>query len=686
MSPLRAAASTSSGRAHIAGRRVTVSEAASCGRRRRLLVASEPVAQDGGAPVPARGRSPGPWPRRARSRSPPTPRTRLRSPCSARSRNNVYGAMRLPVAAATLSLSAASDAAPGEVAGPRAAQRQLPEVERELRHRAGVAHELDVSRRDRVEALDVPHQRAGERRHPAPPQDVLEGNAGERVSGALQGRGGGGVAVGDQQREPVEQQVERQRGTSRRRERLDGAADLEQDAPSERIRPSPPRPTRPGRSRGRDPRSNGSSPRAAVNSNAGASLPKPEAKATWARTRSTRARWNSSSGPASAVAEQAERGVERAGLEAGLRGRQRPLAAPRRIVGQRDGALEERRRGGESAACLRPARRTLELRGHLLAGSRRGAGAVPGAPIGVRLGVGGLGEGAMHAVAVVVGRRAVGGGPDERMGELDARPDLEQPGFHRRVRPRSCRDRGVSAARWSSTGSPSGSAAAASDEQPGVGGELEEALGVALLDLAGDRLAAGKPEPAGELGGVVPGARQLEQRERVAVALRDDLVAAPPRRAGRARGPAAAPGRRCRRAPGWTARGARRGRRRRCPCAPRTRSRSARRGGGGRRTREPAPRRGRATARRRRCRRAAAARRPRRTASAWPGRRGSGQARGLRSARTPSPAHRAAERAGRRVDPASARRADGARCTPAPSPTRRPRPPRRASSSTRSDR
>ena len=59
----------------------------------------------------------------------------------------------------------------------------------------------------------------------------------------------------------------------------------------------------------------------------------------------------------------------------------------------------------------------------------------------------------------------------------------------------------VSAARWSSTGSPSGSAAAASDEQPGVGRELEEALGVALLDLAGHRLAAGKPEPAGELGG-----------------------------------------------------------------------------------------------------------------------------------------------------------------------------------------
>ncbi len=160
-------------------------------------------------------------------------------------------------------------------------------------------------------------------------------------------------------------------------------------------------------------------------------------------------------------AEQSERGVERAGLETGLRGRQRPLAAPRRIVGQGDGALEERGRGGEPAACLRPARRTLELGGDFLAGSRRGAGAVPSAPIGVGLGVGRFGEGAMHAVAVVVGRRAVGGGSDERMRELDARPDLEQarlppPGATAVMsRPR------VSAARRRSTASPRGSAAAA---------------------------------------------------------------------------------------------------------------------------------------------------------------------------------------------------------------------------------
>ena len=62
------------------------------------------------------------------------------------------------------------------------------------------------------------------------------------------------------------------------------------------------------------------------------------------------------------------------------------------------------------------------------------------------------------------------------------------------------------------------------DEQLRVGGEQLEAPRVALLDLAGDRLAAGKAEPAGEVRDV-PGAWQLEQRERIAVALGDDLVA-----------------------------------------------------------------------------------------------------------------------------------------------------------------
>ncbi len=149
---------------------------------------------------------------------------------------------------------------------------------------------------------------------------------------------------------------------------------------------------------------------------------------------------------------------------------------------------------------------------------------MPGAPIWVGLGVGSFGEGAVHAVAVVVGRRTVGGGSDEWMGELDTRPDLDQSGFHRRVGGRHVETEGLDGTTEEHSVA-EGLGGGDDDQQTGVGREFEEALGIALFDLAGDRLAAGKSEPAGELSRVGPGSRQLEQGERVAVALRDDLVA-----------------------------------------------------------------------------------------------------------------------------------------------------------------
>ena len=129
----------------------------------------------------------------------------------------------------------------------------------------------------------------------------------------------------------------------------------------------------------------------------------------------------------------------------------------------------------------------------------------------------------MHAVAVVGGSRAVHGGPGEWMRELDPPADLEQPGIHREV---GCshvepEDRGCAveqhrvAQRLRGRGQ---------DEQLGTRGKSEEAPDVALLDLARHRPAIGQPEPAGEVH-PVPGARQLEQRKRVAVAFRNDLVA-----------------------------------------------------------------------------------------------------------------------------------------------------------------
>ena len=53
--------------------------------------------------------------------------------------------------------------------------------------------------------------------------------------------------------------------------------------------------------------------------------------------------------------QQPARLLERARLEAGLGGRERAVRPPRRVPGQRDGALQERGGGGEPAARLRPA-------------------------------------------------------------------------------------------------------------------------------------------------------------------------------------------------------------------------------------------------------------------------------------------------------------------------------------------
>ena len=87
----------------------------------------------------------------------------------------MYGAKRLPVAAATLSLSAASEAAPGRSPIHVLHNANCQRWRGSCATAPALAHELDVSRRDRVKALDVPHQAARERGHPAPPQDVLDG-------------------------------------------------------------------------------------------------------------------------------------------------------------------------------------------------------------------------------------------------------------------------------------------------------------------------------------------------------------------------------------------------------------------------------------------------------------------------------------------------------------------------------
>ena len=185
--------------------------------------------------------------------------------------------------------------------------------------------------------------------------------------------------------------------------------------------------------------------------------------------------------------------------------------------------MQERSRRGDAATRLRTGGRAFELGGDLLVGPQGGAGAVPGPPVRVGFGGGGIGQRAMHAAPVVGGGRAVGGGPDQRVRELDPPAQLEQPAVLCRTRRREVdpeHPRGpVEQARVAER-----LGGSREDEQLRVGREQLEAPDVALLDPAGDRLTTGETEPAGETGDV-PRTRQLEQGQRIAVTFRDDLVA-----------------------------------------------------------------------------------------------------------------------------------------------------------------
>ena len=227
--------------------------------------------------------------------------------------------------------------------------------------------------------------------------------------------------------------------------------------------------------------------------------------------------------PTARDGEKRPSAVEGPGLHAHECGIEGALSPPCRIRGQLCGAMQEGGRGRYTAAGLRPACRMLELSCHLLARTRRGSGAMPGSPVGVRLGVCDISEGAVHPLAVLVGGCSVSSRSDQRVRELDAHPDPEETCFYGRAR---CRC--VEAEHLGSTieekAIPERLGGGGEDEQPCLGGQLKEAVGEASLDLAGDRLALGKAEAARQLCGVVPGSGELEQRERVAVALGHDLV------------------------------------------------------------------------------------------------------------------------------------------------------------------
>ena len=188
---------------------------------------------------------------------------------------------------------------------------------------------------------------------------------------------------------------------------------------------------------------------------------------------------------------------------------------------QRRGAFEEGRGGGEAATRLRSSRGTLELRGDVLIGSGFGLRAVPGAAIGIDLGIGRLRERAVDLAPLLQPGGAVDGRANEGVTEHHAgsRASAGPP-----LRRSSAAVSGIpsrSAARQTSAGSPTGSAAATSSRRRASCGSLASRRVKLSSMLADSGTAAGRPKPARELRRRQP-ARQLEQRERIPARLDDD--------------------------------------------------------------------------------------------------------------------------------------------------------------------
>ncbi len=148
---------------------------------------------------------------------------------------------------------------------------------------------------------------------------------------------------------------------------------------------------------------------------------------------------------------------------------------------------------------------------------------MPGAPIWVPIIVGRVGKGAMDAPAVFRCDRAVRGRPDERVREFHALADPQQPGLHRRAGGSHFEAEGLGRAVQEHRVS-KGLRRGSHDDELGLGGQLMQAPHVALLDPARHRLAVEQPETAGEFYGAAR-VRERKQRERVSVAVCDDLIA-----------------------------------------------------------------------------------------------------------------------------------------------------------------
>ena len=128
------------------------------------------------------------------------------------------------------------------------------------------------------------------------------------------------------------------------------------------------------------------------------------------------------------------RGLQRPRLELGLGRGQRPPTTTGRVRRQLGRSLEERGGGGDAAASPRAPGRALQLVGDGLVETRCRVRAMPGAPIGIDVGIGRLGQRPMHLLAVEHGRRLVDRRAHQRVAEPHMCTELDQSRRLRRRR------------------------------------------------------------------------------------------------------------------------------------------------------------------------------------------------------------------------------------------------------------
>ena len=267
-----------------------------------------------------------------------------------------------------------------------------------------------------------------------------------------------------------------------------------------------------------------------------------------ARSSSTWARCELVQRPRLRQRQQAERRVGRAGLVLGLRRGERALGPARRIGRQLGGAFEECRRRRQAAARLRPPGRRSSSAATSSSGPAAACARCQARRSGSTSGSVDLRQRPVHLPPLAAATRP--GRPPSAPAGAGTAPgaDLEQPGGDAGSRGRVGRCPSRSAARHTSTGSPTGSAAATSSSRRVSAGSASSRRRKLSSIRLGQRLRARQPEAARELGGRQP-ARQLQQRQRVAARLRDDPVAHPLVERARDRRVAAAPARRASRRP-----------------------------------------------------------------------------------------------------------------------------------------